>query len=519
MMKVTTGVHIIQFAMMLLLSSCALTPPQPYALSAEMLKPPGEAQQTLLVVAPTSFIIQSQMDRQSQALLPQHRDELSGLADAPYYRIEATVDPDQATVDGQLTLRYTNRTADDLTELVFHLFPNASTIYGGGSMEVLAVRRGEKALDFALSSNSTILSVPLETSLPPKATDTVQVEFHVHIPSQIASGYQNYGIFKQALDVTALAGWYPVLALYEGGWQTPAVPLVGDAMTAEISLFEVTLTAPPAFDVIATGTATGIEKNADHTTWHFVSGPVREFALVLSDRFQIFETEVDGIRVRFNALPAGPATTSPEQVLAIASDALRTYIKRFGPYPFSEFDVVEISIPIGGYEFSGMVVTDYGLRLRESAGDFRYILAHEVAHQWWYGMVGNHSVEDPWLDEALAAYSTLIYLADVEGKAVADVLLQWWKEQYGARGSSDPPVDSPSLNFVNWADYRTVVYFQGALFLAEVRQEIGDERFFAILQQYQAAYRYKIAATPDFIALVKAEMGNGSDSMLARYFE
>ena len=32
-------------------------------------------------------------------------------------------------------------------------------------------------------------------------------------------------------------------------------------------------------------------------------------------------------------------------------------------------------------------------------------IQHEVAHQWWYGIVGNDEFHDPWLDEGFATWT------------------------------------------------------------------------------------------------------------------
>jgi aminopeptidase N len=83
-----------------------------------------------------------------------------------------------------------------------------------------------------------------------------------------------------------------------------------------------------------------------------------------------------------------------------------------------------------------MAYVDYAKRTRETRQDYQYTMAHEVAHRWWYGLVGNHSVYEPWLDEALATYSALIALEDTQGPEAGAKLLAGGTSRVEMRSSS-----------------------------------------------------------------------------------
>jgi hypothetical protein len=399
---------------------------------------------------------------------------------------------------------------------VFRLFPNAKTIYGGGSLSVSKVMHGEMTLNTALSDDRTILHVPLEQPLKPGQAISVDLTFYTQVPEQTTQGY---GIFNRALGVVSLAGWYPLLAVYEDGWQAPPVPATGDAMWAETSLYEVFLTVPAGYQVVSTGTAIGRQDSGDQVTWHVVSGPAREFALAISDRFLVAATQVEDVTIHYYTLPAQKAATSPEDGLTIAADAFHTYVNYFGPYPFTELDLVETSVPIDGYEFSGMVAIDYSVRTQEKRDDYQYVLAHEVAHQWWYGLVGNSSVREPWLDESLVTYSATIYVEEAEGSQAADRMLSAWEQAEGARTLQDPPLNSSALDFLSWGPYHRIVYTHGALFFDELRGEIGDEKFFALLGRYQTRFRYRMAQTADFLNLAQEVGGQDLSRLFYEWFD
>lgn len=454
-------------------------------------------------------------ERQAEALQPYFRSELNGLAQAPRYTIQASVDPRTGQVTGQMSVQYTHRGAQTLTDLVFRLLPNAQAIYGGGSLSVEKVAQDGQSLQTTLAQGRTVLRVPLPQPLQPGQTITLSLTFRAQAP---AGSGQGYGIFSRSQESLSLAGWYPVLAPYQGGWQTPPVPAVGDAMWAETSLYDVRLTVPSGYEVVSTGSVIQRQDKAGQSTWHIVSGPAREFALAMSDRFEQRETQVDGVRLRLFTLPARAAATSPDEALQMMAAAFQAYVARFGPYPYTEFDLVEAAVGLGGYEFSGMVYVDYNRRVHGPFEQYRYLSAHEIAHQWWYNLVGNASVAEPWLDEALASYAAVLYLQYADDAQGAARLLEGWKADYGLRRPGDPPVDSSALLFSNWVAYRRTVYYHGALFLDELRQALGDARFFRLLQRLQTKYRYRMMTTGDFQREAEDVAGHDLDALWEKWF-
>jgi hypothetical protein len=113
------------------------------------------------------------LSRQAAALQPAFQSDLEHLANAPRYTLQATVDPQSGSVAGRMMLRFTNNTPDTLPELAFRLFPNATAIYGGGSLNVTGVTEGGASLKTTLSHDRTVLHVLLQHPLAVCRSETV----------------------------------------------------------------------------------------------------------------------------------------------------------------------------------------------------------------------------------------------------------------------------------------------------------------------------------------------------------
>jgi aminopeptidase N len=224
------------------------------------------------------------------------------------------------------------------------------------------------------------------------------------------------------------------------------------------------------------------------------------------------------VTLRLHTLPAQNPRNSPEEALAVAEGAFRAYVDRFGPYACTELDIVDVPVNIGGYEFPGMVYVETGKRVRGSESAYDYLLAHEMAHQWWYNIVGSQTVAEPWLDESFATYGHYLYLEHSGQAEAAEDRLAYWQRTYGPRRPHQPPVNSPTTDFAGWSGYRRTVYVQGALFLHTLREEMGDEAFFRLLQRLQQQYRYRRPTTIRFLTTAEEVAGRDLNPLFEEWF-
>ncbi len=131
---------------------------------------------------------------------------------------------------------------------------------------------------------------------------------------------------------------------------------------------------------------------------------LRDFALICSARFQEYLGDAGGTRVRVLALPEHEFYA--RKTLETVAQALPTYNRWFGPYPYPQFTVVEAYFGWNGNECGSLVMIDYRMfgmpHLAHAYID--YLVSHELCHQWWYGVVGTNGYAETWMDEGLATY-------------------------------------------------------------------------------------------------------------------
>jgi len=288
-----------------------------------------------------------------------------------------------------------------------------------------------------------------------------------------------------------------------------------------VAFYVVHLTVPKDTVVAATGVEVGrVLPDAAHTTITYVSGATRDFALALSPDYQTVSRTVGETTVRAYYTPGHEA--GGRQALSVAAEALAVYAERFGPYPYTELDVAETAFTVagspGGVEFPGIVFVSS--EFYRPNGPFRnaldVVVAHEVAHQWWYGVVGNNPVDEPWLDEALATYASILYVEAAHGESAEEVL---WSQallpyQFARALGQDGPVGRSSLAYADDSQaYQAIVYGKGALFLAQLRELLGDADFNAVLRHHYQTHKYGVLQAGDLresLAAVLEDTATGS---------
>jgi hypothetical protein len=416
---------------------------------------------------------------------------------ASVYDIRLTVDPNTASVTGQQQVRYINAEGQPLSDLYLRLFPNTPAY--GGSMTVTRLLLNGAHISPFIEFEGSALRVPLEPPLDAGRMLTLSMAFTVEVPTTGAAGH---GLFSYTGGIMALPTVYPIIPVYDDdGWNVEIAPTHGDDLHTDVSSYEVQVTAPSNLTLVASGVCLRLREGV----WSCNAGPVRDFVVILGGRYQRAARLVQDVVV--NSYFYGEHERAGWRAVEVAADALVAFTDLFGEYPYAELDVVATPNRLGGMEYPGLVVIED--RLYPDGGQLEWLVAHEVAHQWWFGVVGSDQVDTPWLDEALTQYSTLLYYERTYGPDRARGILQDFVQTYRSlvRAGRDRPAGLSAASYDS-SLYWDVVYRKGALYFHSLREAVGDETFFDILQTYYDRHRYQIATPESFLATVEDVTGD-----------
>jgi hypothetical protein len=426
-------------------------------------------------------------------LVQSQRSVLDGLPDAPIYHIAVTVTQGLDAVQGVQAMRYTNAAGAPLAEVVFHLFPNLLA----GSLSVSDVTAAEQPVAARLDQHGTILRVPLAQPLPPGGNVVIGMSFTAAVPHDIT---RNYGVLSFNQDVLALSHFFPLVAEYDQrGWDTEIPMPYGDLTYSDAAFFLVRVRAPAAPVVAGPGIVLDSQNGGGDQLLTFAIGPARDFYLSLSPDYAVI-TDTAG-EVRVNSYAPKGAEAESRSALAVAEAALADYDAHYGPYPYTTFNLAATSTTALGIEYPGMVAIT--LREYDPNADFggtpvtlmrETTVAHEVAHQWFYNLVGDNQLDEPWLDEALAQYVSWRYYARRYGPGADQGYRQSLQARWQRGDKPDMPIGLPVSAYTG-GEYSAIVYGRGPLFFDALDQQIGQPAMDAFLSSYVQAYQWKNATT------------------------
>ena len=322
-------------------------------------------------------------------------------------------------------------------------------------------------------------------------------------------------------DQYTIAQWFPKLAaLTEHGWVAHQYH-ANSEFFADFGSYRVEITLPERFVVGATGVLASERSNGDGTkTQLYEASSVHDFAWVANPDFREGQDRAGNTEIRLLYPPEHEELR--DRFLAAAVASVENFGAWYGPYPYPLLTVADVPESAGaGMEYPTLVTVSSalpvpGLLLEEQ------VTIHEIAHQWWYGMVANNEFEEAWLDEGFATYSTRMLAERLYGKetsmgSLAGVGLGELgldRGQYLAIAELDPMVKN-SWEFHSPASYQGNVYAKGDLVLGTLEGYLGEEMMGRVMREYFARFAFKHPTSRDFVETVRQVSGRD----LGRFFD
>jgi aminopeptidase N len=338
------------------------------------------------------------------------------------------------------------------------------------------------------------MRLPLTDSLLPGEQVVVQLDFVTTVPLQTG---RNYGVFAYVEDILALAHFYPQVAVYdEQGWHLEPAAEGGDVTYADVGFYLVRVTVPAELVIAAGGIEVAREETADSQTMTYAAGPMRDFYLAASERYEVISQTIGEITINSYAPPEYALGST--SALTYALNAIESFSGRFAPYPYTELDIVTTPTLALGIEYPGIIANRLAMYGSRSGNLNRALLesttVHEVGHQWFYSLVGNNQLAEPWLDEALTQYVTYLYYLDHYGADGAQEFYESLHGRWYAAGQAEIPIGLP-VSAYSGAEYGAIVYGRGPIFFAELANIMGQENFDHFLRDYTITHKWGIATS------------------------
>lgn len=423
------------------------------------------------------------------------------------YFIDVTVNYYNRFITATSRSVYTNKTASAINEMVFIVYP---TIFQD-AIYIKSLKSGDGTPISNFRWESHRMVIPLETPLLPGEQIEFVHDFELYMPNR-------EGTFGQTGRQLNLSYWFPIIPprSEDKGWMAYEISIinsqiVGEHLVFESADFDVTLEFTDRREnmKIAAG---AIPQETDNVLFYHLP-LARTFTLSISDIYVVSEQEVNGIKVLSYAFPE--ETFAGEAVVDISVEAIKLFSELFGPMERDLVSVVEADF-LHGMEFDGLILLSRGFFMFYNGTpetNLTIITPHEISHQWFFSLVGNNQALEPWLDEALATYSEVLYY-----ERYYPELVPWWWEN---RIDGHQPwgyIDNSIYLEGGYDAYRNSVYLNGAHFFQDVRDTIGDDVFFDFLKAYVHQQRYEIATGDDFWSILREHTDADLTPILDQYF-
>jgi hypothetical protein len=484
------------------------------------------------------------------------------------YNIDVRLDDQTHRLHGFETIRYTNNSKDTLRELWFHLWPNA---YSSDHTDFASQELNNNETDFHFSKaedrggidslDFMVQGVKVKTETPHGKTDiiklipvqgvlpgqtvTISTPFRVKIPS---SEFSRLGHAEQQYQ---LCQWYPKPAVYDHkGWH--AMPYLNQGeFYSEFGSFEVKITLPENYVVAATGnmdphaeeevrildniknTKELLQKaipsddpfppsSANMKTLTFRQNRVHDFAWFADKRYHIMTGEVQlersGRTIKTYAYFCNKNANEWAKAVAYTNEAVKLYSRWIGDYPYDVCKVVDGALSAGaGMEYPTITIIAYP----GNPQMLDRVIAHEVGHNWFYGILASNERDYPWMDEGMNSYYEKRYMAErypdagvfdqLSIKALRNLvhLDELDREAFYnvgwlflSRRNDDIPVSCHSADF-RTTTYGAMVYEKTAGLMRYMAAWMGQEKFDAMMQGYYSTWQFRHPYPDDFKKLAE----------------
>ncbi len=423
------------------------------------------------------------------------------------YRFDVTLDYLGHRAQVIELIEANNPGPDTWSEVVFQL--PAALRTEAFILNGLTTGDGQTAVNASYQLNGNLLRVVLPGGVPPNAAALISINYGLAAPSISLNTRPPLGNIGYSDKVIQFINWYPVLVPYRAGvgWLTVGSG-VADPIFADVAGYELSVAA--ARDVVVVSGGAQPHKPG---FWKFALKSARTIAFAASPHYESLSQTEGGITVTSYFLPEH--AEAGQDVLTAAAQSLNLFVDRFGAYLDPSLTIVENAY-FGSAAAGGLVLhTGQGYADYDGEPDSLLItlVPQTAARLWWGQVVSGDSFAQPWLNEALPMYAELLFI-----QAYYPDLEEWYWSSRINYWQPEGLLDRSAADFADTEDYLRNLLRRGALFLRDLRAAIGDDAFFAFLQDYYRNGSYETVTTADFFNAMRRHTTRDLNPLLAQYF-
>ena len=452
------------------------------------------------------------------------------------YTIDATIDVQKHTITAHQNVKYKNDTGVKLNNICFHLYPNAFSqnatttkavsanqfekcYYNGfseGNININSVNYNNTECNYEVAgADNDILVLNLPTPLDNNLSGVIDIDFVVLLPN----ANHRFGYGKNTINC---GNFYPVLCIFEDGeWNMQGYHSNGDPFYSEMANYNVNITYPKGYTLVTTG-----EQNISNCAQNQILctckvACVRDFSFILSNKYEVVSAMIDDVKVNYYYYD----DVNAQNHLKTACDALNTFNNLIGKYPYNVLNVCKANFLQGGMEYPNLVFISDAV---DVDSEYNNVIIHEIAHQWFYGIVGNNEAQYPWLDESLTEYVTALFYdknlgytittKQVLANALSSYLLfcDMYKEVYG---NIDTSMNRSIYNYKTETEYVYMTYVKGVLMFDSVCELVGKNKMGKCIAQYYKDNAFKIATPKNLIQSFERASGKKLTNFITSWLD
>lgn len=451
------------------------------------------------------------------------------------YAISAVLDDETKKITAEQLVDYRNVSGGNLDNLCFHLYLRAfregamikpytklteascfplGVSYGDIEIKKVTVNNSEASFEL-IGQDEDILKVDFGFLLPANERVSVGIDYEITIPNST----HRIGWFESNIN---LGNWYPIVCEIENGeFDMSPYFATGDPFFSDIANYDVTFSFPEKYEIVSTGNFE-TNQNENGVVLHSSALAVRDFAMCLSSNSKI-QTEMAG-KTKVGYM----SCLDDEEILKIVHlirEAVEFFSKIFGEYPYQNLAVASTPFIYGGMEYPNLVFVSNSIDTKE---ELYKVVVHEIAHQWWYGIVGNNETKDAWLDESLSEYSAALFFKnhssynisydDFVSQAMSSYLL-YVDVISSIKGDVNTKMNLAVNEYQNDYEYSYMVYIKGVIMFDSLKNMVGENKVIAGLKKYYQTNKFKIATKEKFFAAFKSACHSDLDGFFEGFLD